>query len=166
MGKSSCSSVAHQLVEQVKGQIDGLIRIGTVTVNLVDQHDRAQAKRQCFLGDETGLRHRTFGGIDQQHHAIDHTQHALDFTTEVRVTRRVNDVDMHAFVFDRSVLGKNRDATLFFQIVGVHDALNQLLVSSEGAGLAEQLVNQGGFTVVNVSDDGDVANRTSGHGKA
>jgi hypothetical protein len=40
------------------------------------------------------------------------------------------------------------------------------LVSGKGAGLAKQLVNQGGFTVVNVSDDGDVANRTSGHGKA
>ena len=33
------------------------------------------------------------------------------------------------------------DHTFLFQIVGVHDALNQLLVSGKGAGLAQQLVN-------------------------
>ena len=82
------------------------------------------------------------------------------------MTRGVDDVDVNALVLDRSVLGKNRDATFFFQVVGVHDALDQLLVSGKGAGLAEQLVNQGGFTVVNVGDDGDVADRASGHGKA
>jgi hypothetical protein len=32
-----------------------------------------------------------------------------------------------------------------------------LLVFAEGTGLTQQLVNQGGFAVVNVSDDGDVA---------
>jgi hypothetical protein len=31
-----------------------------------------------------------------------------------------------------------------------------LLVSGEGAGLAEQLVNQRGFAMVNVGDDGDM----------
>jgi hypothetical protein len=155
-----------ELVEQVEGQIDGGIRIGAITVNLVDQHDRAQAEGQCLLGNETGLRHRAFGGIDQQNHAINHTQHALDFTTEVRVTRGIDDVDVNAFVLDRSVLGKNGDATLAFQVIGVHDALDHLLVSGESTRLAKQLVNQGGFTVVNVSNDGDVANRTSGHGKA
>jgi Rod binding domain-containing protein len=38
-----------------------------------------------------------------------------------------------------------------------------LLVSGKGTGLAEQLVNQGGFTVVNVGNNGNVTNRTSGH---
>jgi hypothetical protein len=33
-----------------------------------------------------------------------------------------------------------------------------LLVVAEGAGLAQQLVDQGGFAVVNVGDDGDIAN--------
>ena len=155
-----------QLVEQVEGQIDRLIGIGTVAVHLVDQHDRAQAEGQRLLGHEAGLRHRAFGGIDQQHHAIDHAQHALDLAAEVGVARGIDDVDMNAFVLDRGVLGKNRDATLLFQVVGIHDALDQLLVGGEGAGLAEQLVDQGGFAVVNVGDDGDVANRTSGHGKA
>ena len=154
-----------QLVEQVEGQVDRIVGIGSIAVDLVDQHDRAQAKRQRLLGNETGLRHRAFGSIDQQHHAIDHAEHALDLAAEIGVARGVDNVDMHAFVFDRGVLGKNRDAAFLFQVVGVHDALDQLLVCGEGAGLAEKLVDQGGFTVVNVSDDGDVANRTSGHGE-
>jgi hypothetical protein len=34
---------------------------------------------------------------------------------------------------------------------------DNLLVGGEGAGLAEQLVHQGGLAVVDVGDDGDVA---------
>ena len=71
---------------------------------------------------------------------------------------------MHAFVLDRRVLGKNRDATLFFQVIGVHDAFDQLLVSGEGAGLTQQLIHERGLAVVNVGDDGDVADRANGHG--
>jgi hypothetical protein len=33
----------------------------------------------------------------------------------------------------------------------------------EGAGLAQQLVNQRGLAVVNVRDDGDIANGTDRH---
>ena len=110
------------------------------------------------------MRHRAFNGIDQQNYTINHAQHALNFSAEVGVSRRIDDVDVDAVVLDRGVLGKNRDTTLFFQIIGVHDALDQLLVSGESAGLAEQLVNQCGFTVVNVGDDGDIADRASRHG--
>ena len=43
------------------------------------------------------------------------------------------------------------------QIVAVHDALIHLLVSCESAGLAQELVDEGGLAVVNVGNDGDVA---------
>jgi hypothetical protein len=41
-------------------------------------------------------------------------------------------------------------------IVRIHDALNHLLMRSEGAGLAQQLVNQRCLAMVNVRDDCDV----------
>jgi hypothetical protein len=41
-------------------------------------------------------------------------------------------------------------------VVRVHDTLDHLLVRSKGAGLAQQLVNQRGFAMVNVRDDRDV----------
>ena len=48
------------------------------------------------------------------------------------------------------------------EVVGVHHALGHLLVRGEGAGLAQQLVDQRGLAVVDVGDDGDVA-KGAGH---
>ena len=43
------------------------------------------------------------------------------------------------------------------EVVAVHHALGDLLVLAEGAALAQQLVDQRGLAVVDVGDDGDVA---------
>src|SRR5450830_1707251 len=150
--------VRAQLVEQFKGLVDGPVRTRARTVDLVDDDDGLQAQGEGLAGDETGLRHRAFLGIDQQQHRVDHRQHALDLAAEVGVARRVDDVDVGAFVLDRAVLRQNRDAALFLEIVRVHHAGIDLLVFTEGAGLAQQLVHQRGFAMVNVGDDGDVAN--------
>ncbi|MNT14525.1 hypothetical protein D3C72_1495340 [compost metagenome] len=95
--------------------------------------------------------------IDQQHHAVDHGQRTLHFTTEVRVTGGVDDVDVGTFPAHSTVLGEDGDATLFFNRVVVHHGVDDLLVVGEGAGLAQQLVDHGGLAMVNVGNDGDVA---------
>ncbi len=133
------------------------------TVDLVDHDDRLEAEGQCLAGYEAGLGHRAFDRIDQQQNAVDHRQHALDFAAEVGVSRGVDDVDMGVAILDRTVLGENGDATLFFEVIAVHDPFGDLLVFTEGAGLAQKLVDEGGFAVVDVRDDGNVANGT-GHG--
>jgi len=53
-------------------------------------------------------------------------------------------------------LAKNRDATFFFDGVVVHHRVDDFFVLGKGAGLAQQLVDHGGFAMVNVGDDGDV----------
>ena len=82
------------------------------------------------------------------------------------MTRGINDIDVGAFVLNRTVLGQDSDAALFFEIVGVHHASIDLLVFTEGTRLLEQLVYQRGFAVIDVGDDGDVAQSalSSGHG--
>ena len=76
---------------------------------------------------------------------------------------RVDDIDARGLArfgvlpFDAGAFGEDGDAALFFQIAGIHRALFNALVVAERAGLAEELVNQRGFAVVNVSDDRDVA---------
>jgi hypothetical protein len=60
-------------------------------------------------------------------------------------------------VVDRQVLGEDRDAALFLELVRIHHPLGDVLVSGEAAGLDQQLVDQGGLAVVDVGDDGDVA---------
>ena len=57
----------------------------------------------------------------------------------------------------RGALGQDGDAALPLQVVAVERALGHLLMLPEGAGLAEQLVDQGGLAVVDMGDDGDVA---------
>src|SRR5881392_3601131 len=88
-------------------------------------------------------------------------------SAEVCVARGVDDVDLHAAVRHRGVLGQDGDALLPLQVVGVHRALLDLLVGPVGPGLAEEVVHQGGLSVVDVRDDGDVADLLAGkHGWA
>ncbi len=147
------------------------------TIDLVDDDDRAQAQRQRLAGHELGLRHRAFGRIHQQYNAIDHRQDALDFAAEIGVSGRVDDIDPRGFEagigtarsrlyltvpFDAGALGQNRNPALFLKIVRIHRALFDALVFAEGARLTEQLVDQRGFAVIDVSDNGDIAKRARG----
>ena len=66
------------------------------------------------------------------------------------------------FPFDRGALGQNGDAALLLEIVRIHRPFFNALVVAEGAGLAEQLVDEGGLAVVDVRDDGDIAQGKGG----
>ncbi len=68
-------------------------------------------------------------------------------------------------ILDRAVLRENGDATFPLEIVRVHDAVGDVLVRCEGAGLAQQLIDEGGLAVVDVGDDRDIA-EGAGHGEA
>ena len=68
-------------------------------------------------------------------------------------------------VDDGRVLGQNSNAALAFQLVGVHHAFGMSLVGAPGAALVEHGVHQRGLTVIDVRDDGDVADtRTQNSG--
>jgi len=69
---------------------------------------------------------------------------------------------MRALVFHCAIFREDGNATLFFKIVGIHHAGIYLLVFAEGTGLPQQLVHQRGFAVVNVGNDGDVAQSAVG----
>ena len=146
-----------QTVKQFKGLVNHPASAGGRFVNFVDNHNGTQAERKGFFGNEAGLRHRAFLRVHQQHHAIHHAEHALHFATEIGVSRGIDDVDVVAFVFNGCVFGENGDAALFFKVVAVHHALFYLLIGAECARLAQKLIDERGFAVVNVGDDGDVA---------
>jgi hypothetical protein len=114
--------------------------------------------RQRFARHEARLRHRALHRIHDQQHGIDHRQHALDLAAEVSVSRGVDDVDAGARIFNGAVLGQDRDAALALDVIRIHDALANLLVGSEGARLLQQAVDQRGLAMVDVGNDGDVAN--------
>ena len=58
---------------------------------------------------------------------------------------------------ERGDLGQDGDAALALQRVGIHGALGDLLAGAEGAGGAEQHVDQGRLAVIDMRDDRDIA---------
>jgi hypothetical protein len=74
----------------------------------------------------------------------------------------VDDVDLDVAVRDGGVLGEDGDAALALQVVAVHHARLRDLVGAEALGLLEHGVHEGGLAVVDVGDDGDVADVLAG----
>ena len=146
-----------ELVEQFEGAIHDPVRARTGTVHLVHHDNRLVAHRERLARHEARLRHRAFDGVHDDQHAVDHRQHALHFSTEVGVARRIDDVDARALVLDRAVLREDRDAALALDVVRVHDAFADALVGCKGTGLLQQAVDERGLAVIDVRDDGDVA---------
>ncbi len=154
-----------ELVEQIEGLIHHPVRPRAGPVDLVHHDHGLQPERQGLAGHEPGLRHRPLDRVHQHQHPVDHRQRPLHLAAEVAMTGRVHDVDVHAPIVQRRVLGQDGDAALPFEVVAVHHPLLQMLVSGEHARLAQELVDQRGLAVVDVGDDGDVADR-AGHGAA
>ncbi len=75
----------------------------------------------------------------------------------------VLDAGLLVFPGDGRVLGQDRDATLLFLVVAVHHALGQHGALGERARLFEQLIDERGLAVVDVGDDGDIAQIFDGH---
>ena len=141
--------------EEVVDLLLDLLRARVGAVDLVDQHDRPLAALERLLQDEPRLRQRALRGVDQEQHAFDHRQDALDLGAEVPVARRVDDVDDHVLVVDGRVLGEDRDASLLLELARVHDEIVDVLSDAEGPALLEQRVDERGLAVVDVRDDGD-----------
>ena len=106
---------------------------------------------------ELGLRQRPLGGVDQHQCAIDHIEDALDLAAEIGVARRIDDIDPGVVPNQRGRLGENGDAALALEVVRIERAFEHALVLAERAGLLQEPVDQRGFAVVDMGDNGDVA---------
>jgi hypothetical protein len=145
--------------EQLEAFVEHFGGAGVGAVDLVDDDDGLEAQRQRLAGDELGLRHRPLGGVDEQDDAVDHRQDALDLGAEIGVAGRVDDVDVRPLPLDRGALGEDGDAALLLEVVRVHRPLLDALVVAERAGLAEELVDERRFAMIDVRDDGHIAER-------
>ena len=139
------------------------MRPGVGAIDLVDDHDRLQAALQGLGEHEAGLRHGAFGRVDQHQGPVGHPQHALDLAAEVGVAGRVDDVDLHAAVGDGDVLGQDRDPPFALQVVGVEDLLADQLRIAVAAALAQHAIDERRLAVVDVGDNGDVADVLTSH---
>jgi hypothetical protein len=69
---------------------------------------------------------------------------------------------VYPVIVDGGVLGEDGDAALALEVVGVHDALGDVLVRGERARLVQELVDQRRLAVIDVGDDREISDRT-GH---
>ena len=116
-----------------------------------------------LLEHEAGLRQRSFTGVNQKQDAVDHREGALDLAAKIRMARSIDDVDPGGTPEDRGILRHDGDAALALERVGIHHAIHQILVGAKYAGLTQHRIDQGGFAVIDVSDDSQVANILSAH---
>ncbi len=151
--------VQKQLVDLVDDLPDPRVR----AVDLVDHEDHRELRVECLAQHEARLRERALACVNEQQHAVDHRQAALDLAAEVGVPGGVDDVQLHPAVAHRGVLGEDRDALLALQIHRVHDPGCDLLVGAKRAGLPEHRVDQCRLAVVDVGDDGNVADVCAGN---
>src|ERR1700739_4272785 len=144
--------------KQVVDFVQHFFRAGVGAVDLVQYHHGRELGRERLLQDIPGLRQRAFAGVDEEHHAAHHAQGALHFTAEIAVAGGVHDVYLGIVEKQGGVLGQNGDAALALQVVRVHNALDDFLIGAENAALAQHGIDKRGFAVVDVGNDGDIAN--------
>ena len=163
--------IGRQGQEQVGGLGDDLADARVGTVHLVDDEDDRQIGGERLAQHEAGLGKRPLRGVHEQDDAVDHGQAALDLTAEIGVPGSIDDVDGDALgepgvdggrtaVVNGGVLGEDGDALLALELAGVHDALARVLLGragAEGPGLPQHRVDKSRLAVVDVGDDGDVA---------
>jgi hypothetical protein len=70
----------------------------------------------------------------------------------------IDDVEARAFPDDAGAFRENGDAALPLQVVAVERALRDVLFLPEGPRLFKQRVDQRGLSMIDVGDDGDIAN--------
>ena len=109
----------------------GFVGITVWLIHLIDHNNRLFTQCQCLLQHETCLGHRSFKCIHQQQYTIGHVQNTLYFTTEIGVTRGVDDIDFGALPLNTHVFGQNGDTALTLQIVVIKDQLPNFLIVSE-----------------------------------
>ena len=96
-----CSvKVAHE----VEHHFVHLLRTTVRLVHLINYNNGFKANLECLLQDKACLGHRAFKGIDQKDAAVGHIKHTFYLTTEVGVTRSVDNVDFSVFITDRNIL--------------------------------------------------------------
>ena len=89
------------------------------TVDLVHEDQRRNVQPLQGPHQKGRLRLHAFDGGDHEHGAVEHAQHPFHLGDEVRVARRVDQVDGDVVDRERHDGGADRDAALLFQRHGV-----------------------------------------------
>ena len=147
-----------EVAHQVEHHFIHLLGSAVGLVHLVHHHHGLQSDLQSLLQHKACLRHGSFKGIDQQNASVCHVEHTFHLSAEVGVPRSVDDVDFCALIVDGNVFREDGDAPFALQVIIVEHQVVGLLVGAEQVSGIKHFVDKRGFPVVNVCNDGNVAN--------
>ena len=143
-----------------------LFGLGRRQVDLVeDRHDLViVVDRLIDVGER--LRLDALGGVDHQQRAFAGGERAVDLVGEIDVARRVDQVEHVVLAVARAVvephgLRLDGDAALALDVHGVEHLLHHLALGEPAGGL-DQPVGQRRLAVVDMGDDGEVADVVDG----
>ena len=146
-----------QVDEKFQYFVDHFVDSAVRTVDLIDDDDDSVSELQRLGQDKTRLRHRPLGRVDEQNDAVDHFENTFDFSAEIGMARRIDDIDLYTIICYSGIFRKNRDASLSFEVVGIHDSFYHRLIFAVNAALLEHFVYECRLTMIDVRDDGDVS---------
>ena len=99
------------------------------------------------------MSHGTLCGTDNQAYSINHAEDSLNLPTKIMMPRCINNVNIVGVIENVGALGEDSNAFFSLQLIGVQRAL---LVDVDTP-IPQKWVNEGSFTVVDVSNDGNVS---------
>ena len=139
----------------------GLLGIGGREVDLVEHRQDLQIVLHGKVGIGQRLRLHALRGVHHQHSALAGSQRAGNLIVEVHMARRVNKIQLIDLSILRLVVqlhgaGLDGDAPFPLQIHVVQQLVFHLALGDRPA-LFQQPVRQGRLAVVNVGDDGKIA---------
>ena len=121
--------------EKFINQVSYLVRAGIWPVDFIDDDDRHKIHFQGFAQNKAGLGHGSIVGIHQQKYSVHHFEYALYFPAKIRVTRGVHNVDAGILIADSCIFGHDRDPTLTFDIIRIHQLRADFLILTKNAAL-------------------------------
>ena len=138
--------------------------VGGGQVDLVQHGDDLEVVLQRLVAVGQGLGLDPLGGVDQQHRPLAGGQRPADLVAEVDVARGVDEVQGVVLPRHPDVLGLDGDAPLPLDVHRV-EVLLPHLAGVDRPGQLQDAVGQRRLAVVDVADDGEVADTVDGeHG--
>ena len=149
--------ICVKIKKKLKNLVPYFVKTSVRTVDFIYYDNDFVIHFKSLWKNESCLRHCTFSGVYKKQNAVNHTENTLNLSAEVSVSGRINYVYFYVVIAYWGIFRKDCDSSFFFDIVAVHYSFSHDLIFSESAALFEHFVNKSSFTVVNVSDNGNIS---------
>ncbi len=144
------------------------VDVGSGEVDFVEDGDDGEVLVEGEVDVGHGLGLDALGGVDDEDGAFAGGEGAGDLVGEVDVSGGVEEVKfvglpVFGFIEHGDGVGFDGDAFFSLEVHGVEE-LGLGFALGDGLGVFEEAIRQGGFTMIDVGDDGEVAGEFDGHG--